>query len=435
MGQAVSNFTTSTNSGGIAGIAPATYLLPPPKTDDTTLPQTLIHDTGPVCKVPDHWERDYFLVDDIPVYYYVARAQEERGVLVGCSGLKSDRPLDAATVETYNETGISVIIMALPNPGRSLGFMPYFRKVFEQFALDENSPAHTLFHKDLPKFLYGHSTGGQILTHFLTSKQHQDAVKKRYVSAIAEVPFFDTANASLNHSSWIARTMFNAYACLNRDALPKETLFGLFYMHYNDQKSILHAKLPDTSQIQKLSLTSTYILHTAVKTIKDLYFPAEKQGRIPWFQRESEFRTPTYGQILEDQYTGRRYVKRINREETKSSIPLSIIASEKDPFSCPKTSEIEVSQRLNSKFYLAGGEHNPLSEDKKSLKFSIKRMTPYLLEKPPEKEIASIDSEITQENQTPPRWSIQTLGRRFGRAFQDPTRFINSLTSPFKRFL
>ena len=427
MGEAVSHFEPT---------ARMTYFLPPDNNpeDGTPHTETIIHDTGPVCRVPEHWVRDHFLVDGIPVYFYVARAERELGVMVGCSGLKSDRPLSADVVKAYNDEGISVIMMALPNPGRSLGFMPYFRKVFERFALDNQSPVGTLFHKDLPRFLYGHSTGGQILINFLTSSLHSAGLKSDYKMAIAEGPFCDTANASLHHSKWISRTVFNLYACFNRKALPKETLFGLYYLHYHHHKKELTSRLPkDASAIRKIPVKAAYILNTAVRTIRDLYFPTWNREPEPWFQRECEYRTPTYGQILEDQYAGRKMLEMIALERTKTSIPLNIVAAEDDPFSCSKTARHQVADPLGASIYFFDGQHNTLSEDPAACEYSLAIMRPYLLEEPPLDLNASLGNAMKPEYEPEGRWSIETLSNRFGRFFQSATRIPNPFASLTKR--
>ncbi len=398
------------------------YLLPANEAGETEKYHPVIHDIGPVCNVPEHWERDYFLVDGIPIYYYIARAKNEHGLMVGCSGLKSDRPITANSIEAYNKAGISVIMMALPNPGRSLGFMPYFRKVFQQFALDDSSPAHTLFNSDIPKFLYGHSTGGQILTRLLHTQQHAADLKKKYIMANAEVPFYDTANAS-RYSPSFQRNAFNAYACMNQNALPKETLGGLFYLHFNERKNKLHTRLPPHEHIS-LSSKAVLVLSSAVQTLKELYLPIDDKQPKAWFQRENEYRTPTYGQILEDKHEGQKLVRWIQRKARKSPIPFTIIATKEDPFSCPITTERDIVKPLKANFYLADkGQHNPLSEDPQALAYAIKQMIPHLRKE---------SSNKTDPKSLPERWTITTLGRRFGNAFQNSTRLLNPLASYFK---
>ena len=214
----------------------------------------------PIEDAPDHWIQDHFLVDNIPVHYYVARAKTELGVIVGCSGLKSNNPLSVAAVNLLNKIGISVIMMALPNPERSLGFMEHFRKVFERFALDESSPVHTIFPKELPKFLYGHSTGGLLALRTLAKTALFDMFKKiGYKTASIEAPFSDTAGASLHHDPWLNRTMFDIYAYLNKNKLPKETLGGLWYLHNSENKIKLKEAMLHATRRKRISLKVTHV--------------------------------------------------------------------------------------------------------------------------------------------------------------------------------
>ena len=375
---------------------------------------------------PEHWTQDFFLVDGEPINYYVARAENELGVMVGCSGLKSNNPLSIEAVQAYNNAGISVILMALPNPERGLGFMPHFRKVFERFALDEKSPVHTIFPKKLPKFLYGHSTGGLLALRTLTKTLITDSFKDMgYKSANIESPFSDTAGASLHHSSRLGRSAFNRYARWHKDKLPKETLGGLWYLHYSEGKNALHASLPNASKIERVSLKSAYALNTTVRAIKDRFFPNSHDKSI-WFLNEGSYRTPTYGQILEDQQFGRKFYTRLNTlKNPQTAIPTSIIASYNDPFSCTPTTIDKIVKPLHTAFYSAQGLHNPLSEDAESLQYSIEQIIPHLLNEALPK---------GKENEPASRWSLLTSGSRFARALQQSTRHINPLASGLKSF-
>lgn len=440
-----------------------------------TLPQ---HDgknlNSRIDDAPEGWIQDYFLVDNIPVYYYVARAEKERGVMVGCAGLKSKNPLSIAAVNTLNESGISVMMMALPNPERELGFMPHFRKVFERFALDKNSPVHSLFPKELPKFLYGHSTGGLLALRTLTKTVlFKKFEEMGYKAASIEAPFSDTAGASLHHSAWAGRTAFNAYACWHKNKLPKETFGGLWYLHHSENKTALNAALSQTSPIKRIHLRLSHIFNTSVETMRDLSnfkisqrndkfynssLPLKFVLAVPfaasyilhsnvrnmanaymlhshikptaWFLEESDFRTPTYGQILEDQNVGRKFTARLSKSvNPQTALPTSIVASENDPFSCTKTTHNDIAKPLQANFYKAEGLHNPNTEDPLCLQHSINQMLPYLLDKP-----LAIPTEKTTPKTKPSRWSLITSGDRFTSALQASTSLLNPLTRGLKGF-
>ena len=425
-------------------------------------------DAAPIANTPDHWIQDHFLVDGRPVHYYVARSKEERGVIVGCSGLKSNNPLSVEAVQAYNDAGISIIMMALPNPARDIGFMPHFRKVFERFALDENSPVHALFPKELPKFLYGHSTGGLLALRTLTKTALFNKFEEMgYKKSLLEAPFSDTANASLHYSAWLGRTIFNAYACWHRNKLPKETLGGLWYLHHSENKIKLHrdmlnaprrkraslylshifnttvealrdksdfrlsqinknfsntyfvSKLPLPIFLSRIPLMAAYILHSNVNNLANAYMLRSNIKPTAWFLTEGDRRTPTYGQILEDQYAGRKYYTRLNKvEKPQTSIPTTIVASNDDPFSCTKTTENKIATPLQADFREAEGLHNPLSEDTETLEYSINQITPYLLDTP-------IRNEAIER--APSRWSLFTSSSNLCRsAGQSAAGFLNA---------
>lgn len=425
MNWAVSHFTGAAN-----------YFLRTPATPTIpTLPADIICDPGPICRVPKDWKRSYFLVDGVKVYYYVVRAKKELGVFVGGSGLKSDRPLSVEAVEDLNRAGISTIVMAQPNPDRNLNYMPYLQRVFEQFIMDPDSPVNQLFHKDIPRFAYGHSTGGQHLTKGLISDESGTEIKNKYPIQIVESGFFASAGISKHSPRW-KRLVFNAYAWKNRDKIPRETFFGLYYMNYHQNIDILKAKLPDASKLERISAKAAYALNTAIKTIKILRNKNTDTAPEEWYLRQSHHRTPTFGQIREDEDCGEQITDEIRERKENGTLRqtpnLIMIASEEDPFSCFDTIKKDVAEPLGATFFKAKGQHNGFSEDPYVRNQVIDRLRPHLLDKPldlkPEEEIISPED-------LPERWSIYTLGNSFGRLFQGGTSLLNSATRVFQRFV
>lgn len=472
------------------------YTLPAPAVDDIPelaklfkgITETTIHNVPPLFEVSDNWESAYFEVDNVRVRYYIARAKKERGVIIGCSGLKSETPLTKEAVQDLNDAGHSVLLMVIPNAKRALNTIRYSQEIFEHLAFDTESPAHTKFSSHLPKFLYGHSTGGAFAIDLSTNERTKNKAKKLFKVNISESAFVDTAGASLHDSKW-SQYAFNLYAKWHKNSLPKETLCGLFYLHHSDAKehylnsiekikkysnlnnlasNIVYEtsaknlsddlqfftqeiKNKTVSKFKKGVLTATFKSTIAYRTVRDLYFSEDfeqKQSKLyqkikygllnaskpiepakqPWFLEGNAYRIVTYGQVLEDQYIGRKLTAAIRDEKRTSSIPMISIATKDDPFSCTTTIKRDIAEPLNAKFYIGDGIHNTISEDTEIRRKVIEALSPYIEDITPTDELVQV---IIPENDS--EWRVDTSGNRFGRAFQRATSLLNSSTGFAKR--
>lgn len=429
---------------------PTSYIIPHFSYDDSVSknsksksPPTTIYAVEPVTAIPDEWERNKFIVklldQEIPVYYYIMRAKDERGVLVGHTGLKSDKSIEPDDITYLNSIGVSVIMMVTPNMGRTLGSMPFLQHVHGKFTLDPDSPVHTLFHKDLPKFLYDHSTSGQFEIDLLNCPEKREEIHEHYKVSICEAPFYHTANAS-DHDSLLFRTAFRIYATLNAYKLPHETFGGLFYLNYNHRKKALESNLPDGKLISKLPLNPTLAFHAAVETIRDLYLGGNSAENQPWYKQQNEFRTPTYGQILEDIDSGKASLKnlkaqaqRLNGEKIEPAVPLTVIYSTDDPFSCPKTIKKDLGSLLKADFIEASqGQHNCISANRPIFNQVVDILNPHLLKEP----LNKTEQDIQEQRPPEQPWSFRASSSRFGSfALKSLTRSMNSLASFAQRSL
>ncbi len=390
--------------------------------------------------LPDRLERVYMKVRGVNIECRIMRAEKERGVLAAVSGFKSPNPLRPETVEEYNRQGISVIWMALPNPGMGRGFMPFFKRCVDQFILDKTSPLYTQFDPSLKRFAHGHSTGGFLVTRLLLGKKTGAFMNDHFAAATMDAPFFDTANASLD-DNFISRHVFTAYALMHHKSLPQNTLMGRIFLHHDHLNRVLlkRAPLPDAKRIEHIGWRSALILRASVLAVKELLPGQEKKN---FFEASAdnnrEFIVPTYGQMLEIRAHGRQFYKKCRQHDVRAGIPVLMLGGKGDAAS--STLQImKTAAHIGAEFYQANAGHATIDTDKDAkaaaLAFVEARLPAW-----PEPAV-----EIMEEIAPAPvqRWpdyirakfSLAGAGL-FGRfAAQRSAGFLNTLTGGFQRAL
>lgn len=363
--------------------------------------------------LPKGWERSTFQFEGLDIPYHIARATQENAVVAFVSGLKPDHAVSKKIVKAFKKRGISVVWINYPNPGRKLGYMPFYKRLSHYFFTSPNSPFYTDFSSTLKKLIAGHSTGGQNVISLVTS----DSTKQDYTDislAIPENSFLDNANAA-EHDSLFRQVLFTSYALLNFRKLPHETLLGLGYNNFYSLKEMVgrdYIPTPyETSKFGfKIAATSyraafnSYLIAQTVKErlgyyatysksqtpnvfksavrpfihalspvfmaahnglenlIESFDLPSPKQlynAELP-----SEFEMPTLGQILETRKPGRALRKEIiSNPNIEPACPMLMVMGDQDPFSS-NPPQIEVAKALKTPFIMANSGHNSLDEDK-----------------------------------------------------------------------
>jgi len=358
-------------------------------------------------ELSDNWQNGTFEYErGVHIPYYLSRAQNERGVIALVSGMKAHHPVTADVVKAYNDLGLSVVWINLPNPGRSLGIMEFYKDLTDTFFTAPHSPVQTEFDPEIPHLIQGHSTGGGIALDLITDPKTK--YKYEHIAlTVPEAPFMDNANASREDPA-LQRHLFTAYAKLNKNRLPHETLFGLFYLNMAKLKERLadSAPLPDASKIEKISFEASRWLYAGVKTVqahienkyvehaskpagiksilmRGLYAPAlaltwsEKSQNLIDRSYLNEYGTPTYGQILEIRKPHRKVVDRIVNDNAEPSTPVAITAGRLDSFSAFKPI-MAITEAIGCDLYIADAGHNPIDTDSGALGFVIDKFEPLL---------------------------------------------------------
>lgn len=255
----------------------------------------------------------------VPISYYKAEAANEKAVLIGCSGLKSDYPISEEDIIALNEAGISILWIALPNPKRSVGFVPYFKQAGFKLLTNPPHDIQKWIDKDVPKIFFGHSTGGQIFFHLMEEDKTFKRIIETCSGSILSAPYMLPASASsyLDPRTYI----FSAQSWLRGDLLPSETPEGRFWMKGSDFD---------------LSNTSDKV-----------------------------YTLPAYCQIRELWKSGAEAIKaslKPNSNIRKTDMPILILSGKKDKASCHHTNRY-LARKLKLAFHTSVARHCPISEN------------------------------------------------------------------------
>ncbi|NQZ14929.1 MAG: alpha/beta hydrolase [Alphaproteobacteria bacterium] len=257
----------------------------------------------------------------VPIRFYTAEAKNEKCMIMGASGYKTDFILNPAEVHALNEQGVSVCWLALPNPERNIGFMDYIMEAAEENLVN---PRHAEIKKwcsrKVPKIFFGHSTGAQLFLR-LATEGHHERFNQIFSGAVLSSPYITPPKTERPFAA--STIAFNAYAAKHEDKLPSETPLGKAYLKKSERADFDGPSL-------------------------------------------AKYQVPTYGQIQELRAGGATVLNAIRSAESEIhelNIPFFVAAGAEDKFSSPKISA-EIAQTFNGAFYCAEGvEHSPLSNN------------------------------------------------------------------------
>lgn len=347
---------------------------------DAVLPPSQTSDLIPPSK---NWDRGFFSINGLRAPYYIARAQKERAVVIGCSGLNTHTILTPAEVKKLNDSGISIAWMALPRIPHGSPMMDTYIPLAREFFTNKNSPARVLMHNDVPRYALTHSTGGQIFFHLMHEPDTNRRLSSIFSGAVHVSPYLDTAHASRNHAHPLVQAVFKRYMDHHPDVSPNERFIGRSYVEFNsfmeamkedvfgeaakkellkqaaqrklreqiEQEEPLKNKPEDQRKSIFQSLKKTY--SNASTTIRNILSSPESS--------EDNWLASTCGQILELQDSGQMLTRRENfNVEACKKIPSIFVIGDNDNFSCPKTS-VDVAKMIGAEIEIAkGGLHDPL---------------------------------------------------------------------------
>lgn len=278
-------------------------------------------------RLPNFLQRAFFMSRGVCVNYYKAEAVNEKAVLIGCSGLKSDFPLREEDIQELLENGISILWIALPNSRREVGFFPYYKQAGLKLLSNPIDDIQKWLEKDAPKIFFGHSTGGQIFFHLMAYEPTFKKIIETCKGAILSAPYVLPASASsfIDPRTWI----FAAFCRLTGNKLPSETFIARWWMKNSG------FDLSDTP--------------------------------------DKEYMLPTYPQIRELWASGVEAYRTAMKKDSnirKTKMPIFIISGVDDKASCHRTNR-SMARNLKLAFHSAAGKHGPISDSKKARRLFI----------------------------------------------------------------
>lgn len=304
------------------------------------------------------WERGIFTHDGQGAPYYVSRAKNQKALVVGGTGLKTQYLLNPSEVKRLNDSGISVIWMALPEIRGTAPFMDKYKTLLKNFLTDKNSPVFMLFPEDVIRYVGVHSTSGELFADIMHDDKDRRKIVGNYGGVVYYAPYVDTANASREHSSRFNQIAFNFYASMNLDKKPHDTLAAKIYLCLKasaEPFTSLPAKITDefvSKEDQKLVSRWAEGLKQTVEDSKLGQFWKLMHAATPDI-------SPTYRNILEVQESGRRLVDNFNAQ-AMNALPSIFLIGDHDPFACHKTT-LDLAQKMGASIStIDSGETNPV---------------------------------------------------------------------------
>lgn len=261
----------------------------------------------------------FALPDGTRIPYYTAIAEDEKAVIVGCSGFKNDFPLTFRNIAKLKSEGYSLVWMAFPNPQRNLGFFDHFRQAEEMFLLDPPEHIREILDTTSPKIFLGQSTGSLL---YLMLSQRPDAIprlKQSFCGAVLSAPFIESANSSRRHDP-VKSVLFDKFIARYSDKLPFETLPGRTYLQANNYKCDPRAGF--------------------------------------------DYTIPTLGQCGELMKQGRAYADIVYNAKVgtfRPEIPTAFFLGRNDPYACPKTAR-DIGEKIGAAIFSSDTQHSPISE-------------------------------------------------------------------------
>lgn len=347
------------------------------------------------------FETGVFLHEGRMAPFFVSRAQHERNVVAGITGMNVTDVLEPEDLQKINDRGTTFIWIPLPKPVKGAPINEPAKDIVRAFLTSKNSPAHVLFPHHLPKFIATHSTSGRIVLDLLHEQDTQRKLSHIFAGAVYASPYLDTANSSMTFNPNKDR-IFQAFAQHYKDCTPHETRLGRLYM-------------------------SRAAKNESYKDTKDAGM--------------------AYSHILELQNAGRSLLKNFNAQAA-SSIPSIIVIGDQDPFACPKTTDL-ISKKMGIEpIVVKGGQHYPFRQDSYALMRVIETLDTWTRQYEQQRQSiqyisseeylargrarAMIEQEIDAELLPPLHENIfKSLGDRLGTALQRSASFLNPAAGIF----
>jgi len=183
-----------------------------------------------VHKLPDFIQRHTFRSPSSSrrVVFYTAKAENEKGMIIGGSGLKNDFPLPPSAIKKLNDAGYSYLCLALPNPVRDHEFFDHYLHIAEELLTHPEHPIiQDWLNSDKPKIFLGYSTSAQIFYHLMREQRSFDTLTNEFKGAVLCSPYVRPPGAESEYG--LKTLVLRAMAAKFPDKVSIETALGASY--------------------------------------------------------------------------------------------------------------------------------------------------------------------------------------------------------------
>jgi len=325
---------------------------------------------------------------DATTPYYLARAEKPRALIVGVSGLNSHFLLSKKEIRLLNERGFSVIWMANPLPANDTDpFIDSNTDLARAFLTHPRSPVNMLFDRDLPRYIFTHSTGSQIYLSLMHERDTNRKLAKDFQGAAHIAPFFDSANASIAYPA-LKQRMWELYCTINRTKRSNETILGRAYLKYFASHESFAKDAMDLDKNNGSTLDPLYVRLAGLSRLyghamPDLSSFVEQTKPVANIDPDGmddepsitpkDHAGPTYGHILEVQFRGRQLMAQFNAAAV-NVMPQIFVIGGMDKFACPATAISVARQAGIEMLVVKDAGHDPIKNNKAPRDYLIARV-------------------------------------------------------------
>lgn len=335
-------------------------------------------------------EMGVFYYNDMAIRFHVWQAPNPHTLLCTSSGFKYPSAIRSGVLNEALARGYSVINMELPNPGTSLGFLDLYEEITDFFFLNENSPIFTEMPGHLPRVMWGHSTGGLMISEKLYDPARSPEIARLYGAAVGDAAFFDCTNASMFDRP-INQVLFNRHARKNMDAMPIQTIAGAFYTASDRVNLLLKMNGAEaksgSAKIGFMAAKWVAVLQETLNLRLDRPFETDDAYYLR-IMKNGALATPTFGQILELQDRGRTLIRRSSEEPRPVPLPAFYVSGKWDQSASPKAIDA-IATNFCAKHFSAAGGHAP-SDDDAAIRAALFNAIDASLPKPAPRRLTSV---------------------------------------------
>lgn len=301
--------------------------------------------------LPESWEFMNYAPAGIQTGLVRAHAHGDvRSKITFVTGFKANVvDYNTPQLRALQRVGIEIDIIALPDPGKEIGYLQDNRRIVAAIFNDDKPPGG--LKPGIPNYIFGHSLGGRAFVANMLEDDFSKNILDDYAGAVLIAPHF----SSPYRSQTILNAVYSTYCKLFSEKAYGDAPLDWTLPAFESLKN----KFQEISNINPIK--------------RDIY---EAKSKVVNKAFESEAMSTTHGQILYSNIYGERLRKRMidnGVPDTAKEFPMIMLGGSKDFVSCNNYIK-DVAEDFSAKFYEFDTYHNPFLESKEARQLILRAM-------------------------------------------------------------